>query len=40
METWEPNPNWKELPEPAIGDIVHLRLSDAFRYTVKVIVGF
>jgi len=38
MERWEPNPNWKELPKPEVGDIVHLRLTDAFRYTAKVIV--
>ncbi len=38
MERWEPNPNWKDLPKPEVGDIVHLRLTDAFRYTAKVIV--
>ena len=38
MEKWEPNPNWKELPKPEVGDIVHLRLTDTFLYTAKVIV--
>lgn len=35
---WEQNLNWKDLPEPAVGDIVLLRLTDAFRYSVQVIV--
>lgn len=38
MERWEPNPNWKKLPKPEIGDIVHLKLTDAFHYTAKLIV--
>jgi hypothetical protein len=38
MERWEPNPNWKDLLKPDVGDIVHLKLTDAFPYTVKVII--
>ena len=38
METWEPNPNWKQLPHPEVGDIVQLKLTDAFKYLVKAIV--
>jgi hypothetical protein len=34
----EPNKNWKDLPKPEVGDIVHLKLTDTFQYTVKVIV--
>ena len=38
MERWEPNPNWQDLPNPVLGDIVHLKLIDAIQHTVKVIV--
>ena len=38
MNNWEPNPNWERLPKPEVGDIVQLKLSDAFEYLVKAIV--
>lgn len=38
MDDWENNPNWKELPNPEVGDIVHLKLADAFEYLVKAVV--
>lgn len=30
----ERNQNWKELPEPEVGDIVQLKLVDVFDYLV------
>ena len=38
MNRWEPNPEWEPLPKPDVGDIVQLKLSDAFEYLVKAIV--
>lgn len=38
MEKWDQNPNWKELPKPDVGDIVHLKHTNAFQYLVKIIV--
>ena len=35
---WEENTNWKQLPEPAVGDIVLLKVIDSFDYSVKTIV--
>ncbi len=34
MNAWERNQNWKELPEPEVGDIVQLKLVDVFDYLV------
>lgn len=38
MNNWEENPDWKELSKPEIGDIVHLKLSDAFIYLIEAVV--
>lgn len=36
---WEPNPDWKKLPAPSKGDIVHFKHINGFRHLVKVIVS-
>lgn len=38
MDQWVENSAWDELPSPAAGDIVHLKLSTGFEYLVKAIV--
>ena len=38
-DVWEPNAAWKKLPEPAEGDIVHLKHGSVFTHLVKVIVS-
>lgn len=38
MPNWETNPDYERLPQPAVGDIVHLKLTDGFQYLVKVLV--
>jgi hypothetical protein len=37
--TWEPNPNWRDLPAPEEGDIVQLKHSSGFNHLVKAIVS-
>ena len=32
MNSWERNQNWKDLPEPEVGDTVQLKLVDVFDY--------
>lgn len=39
MNAWERNQNWKELPEPEVGDIVQLKLVDVFDYLVDASVA-
>jgi hypothetical protein len=29
------NPNWRIIPMPTIGDIVHLRIEDPFTYLIQ-----
>jgi hypothetical protein len=38
MRKWEINSNWKSLAKPRIGDKVSLMFSDAFNYSVKVLI--
>jgi hypothetical protein len=38
MNAWERNQNWRELPEPDVGDIVQLKLVDVFDYLVDATV--
>ena len=38
-EHLEKNPNWNNLTNPDVGDIVHLKLIDHFVYRVFVIVS-
>lgn len=38
MPNLETNPDWKQLQQAVVGDIVHLKLTDGFQYLVKVIV--
>jgi hypothetical protein len=39
MDSWERNQNWKELPEPEVGDTVQLKLVDVFDYLVDASVA-
>ncbi len=39
MNSLERNQNWKELPEPEVGDIVQLKLVDVFDYLVDASVA-
>lgn len=36
---WETNSNFTQLPDIAVGDIVHLRQRDGFSYLVKAMVS-
>ena len=36
---WETNNNFTDLPDIAVGDIVHLRQRDGFSYLVRAIVS-
>ncbi len=39
MNSLERNQNWKDLPEPEVGDIVQLKLVDVFDYLVDASVA-
>ncbi len=39
MNAWERNQNWRELPEPEVGDIVQFKLVDVFDYLVDASVA-
>lgn len=38
MLNWDQNQNWAKMQPPNIGDIAHLKLSDAFPYLFKVLI--
>ncbi len=39
MNAWERNQNWRELPEPEVGDIVQFKHVDVFDYLVDASVA-
>jgi len=38
MNTWTPNPNWKNLEMPSQGDIAQFKITDGFSFLIKLIV--
>ena len=36
--TWEINPDWRDLQDPAAGDIIHLKYTHEVSYLVQAVV--